>query len=44
MAREEMYALLKEKKAETDWNDPQSIHEYNEYARQLRSEYEWNRV
>lgn len=36
MTREEMYKLLEQKHKETDWNDLQSIKEYNEYARMLR--------
>ena len=40
-AKKEMYALLQKKHEETDWNDRNSIHEYNEYARRVRSEFEW---
>ena len=36
MTREQMYGLLKEKAAQTDWNNLQSIKAYNEYARMLR--------
>lgn len=36
MTREQMYGLLREKAAQTDWNNPQSIKAYNEYARMLR--------
>lgn len=38
MDREQYYELLKEKHDQTDWNDIESIKEYNEYARQLRKE------
>ena len=38
MTLEEMYALLAEKHKQTDWNDLQSIKEYNEYARMLRKQ------
>ena len=40
-AKKELYALLQKKHAETNWNDRRSIQEYNEYARRLRSEYEY---
>lgn len=43
MTREEMYELLEKKHKQTDWNDLASIKEYNEYARRLRSQYEWDR-
>lgn len=36
MTREELYARLQEKAAQTDWNDLASIKEYNEYARIMR--------
>ena len=36
MTRKEMYELLKAKKKATNWNNKESIHAYNEYARQLR--------
>lgn len=36
MTREQMYGLLREKAAQTDWNNLQSIKAYNEYARMLR--------
>ena len=36
MTREEYYALLKEKHAQTNWNDLESIKAYNAYARELR--------
>lgn len=42
MTREEMYELLKIKKEQTNWDNLQSIKEYNEYARMLRSQYEWD--
>lgn len=40
MTRDEMYELLKRKFEETNWKDLESIRQYNEYARQVRSEYE----
>lgn len=36
MTREEMYRLLEKKHKETNWNDRDSVHAYNEYARMLR--------
>ena len=36
MSTEEYYSLLREKHAATDWNDRDSVREYNEYARSLR--------
>jgi len=42
MTRDEMYELLKKKKEYTDWDNLQSIKEYNEYARVLRSQHEWD--
>lgn len=42
MTREEMYRLLEEKKKSVNWDNLQSIKEYNEYARMLRSQYEWD--
>lgn len=36
MTREEMYERLRERAAQTDWNDLASIKAYNEYARMLR--------
>lgn len=36
MTRDEYYALLAEKHKQTDWNDRESVHAYNEYARSLR--------
>lgn len=41
MTREEYYKALEIKKAQTNDNDLQSIKDYNEYARQLRSQMEW---
>ncbi len=41
MTREEYYKALEAKKAQTNDNDLQSIKDYNEYARQLRSQMEW---
>ena len=42
MTREELYAELKERHAQVNWNDLQSIKGYNEYARALRRLMEWN--
>lgn len=39
----EYYDKLKEKYKSTNWNDRDSIHEYNEFARMLRSQYEFNK-
>lgn len=36
MTTEEYYSLLREKHTATDWNNRDSIREYNEYARRLR--------
>ena len=36
MTQAEMYELLKEKHAQTNWENLESIREYNEYARMLR--------
>ena len=36
MTRKEYYELLKEKHKNTDWNNLESIKEYNRYARMLR--------
>ena len=36
LTAEEKYKLLQKKHEETDWNNLQSIKEYNEYARMLR--------
>lgn len=41
MNRDEYYVLLKELHDRTDWNSLESIHNYNEQARQLRSLMEW---
>lgn len=38
MSSDEYYALLKEAHNRTDWNDRESIHAYNEYARELRKQ------
>ena len=43
MTRAEMYELLEKKHKQTNWNDLKSIREYNEYARELRSQYEWEK-
>lgn len=40
MTREEYYALLKEKISETDFDNLESIKEYNMYARELRMQIE----
>ena len=40
MTREEYYALLKEKISETDFDNLESINEYNMYARELRKQIE----
>ena len=37
MTREEMFELLEQKYKETNWNNRESVHAYNEYARLLRS-------
>ena len=36
MTRKEMYELLREKSAQTDWSNLASIKSYNSYARMLR--------
>lgn len=36
MTRAEYYARLKERFEQVDWNDRDSIHAYNEFARNLR--------
>lgn len=41
MTYEEMRELQKVKYDQTDWSSLESIREYNEYCRQLRSQYEW---
>ena len=38
MTRDEYYALPAEKHKQTDWNDRESVHAYNEYARMLRKQ------
>lgn len=38
-----MRELQKVKCDQTDWSDLESIGEYNEYCRQLRSQYEWEK-
>lgn len=45
MTVRELYDLLEEKKKATDWTDIASIEAYNEYAKELRSqlEYEWEK-
>ena len=41
MTREDMYKLLEEKHKQTDWDNLESVKAYNEYARRLRSQLEW---
>lgn len=41
MTRDEYYAALKERRKQVDWNNLESIKAYNEYARELRSQMEW---
>lgn len=41
LGREEYYHRLHERYAETDWNDQEQVRQYNEYARRLRSQMEW---
>lgn len=41
MTQEEYYKLLQEKHQQTDWNDQEQVRQYNEYARRLRSQMEW---
>lgn len=36
MTRNRYYTLLKERYEQVDWNDRDSIHAYNEFARNLR--------
>lgn len=43
MTTEQYYSALKEKHEKTDWNNRESIREYNEFARCLRSMMEWER-
>lgn len=38
MSRDKYYALLKEAHKRTDWSNRDSIHAYNEYARELRKQ------
>lgn len=38
MSKDEYYALLKAAHERTDWHDRDSIHAYNEYARELRKQ------
>ena len=38
MSKDEYYALLKVAHERTDWHDRDSIHAYNEYARELRKQ------
>lgn len=38
MSRDEYYTLLKEAHERTDWSNLDSIHAYNEYARELRKQ------
>lgn len=38
MSKDEYYALLKVAHERTDWHDRDSIHVYNEYARELRKQ------
>lgn len=40
MSRDEYYELLKAAHERTDWTDWDSIHAYNEYARELRKQME----
>lgn len=42
MTRDEYYALLAEKHKQTDWNDRESVHAYNEYARMLRKQVDYD--
>ena len=37
MNQENLYEMLRKKHDETDWDDLESIKEYNEYARRLRN-------
>ena len=41
MTRDEYYAALKERLKQVDWSNLESIKAYNEYARELRSQMEW---
>lgn len=38
MTHDEYYALLMEAHERTDWSNRDSIHAYNEYARELRKQ------
>lgn len=40
MSRDEYYELLKAAHERTGWTDRDSIHAYNEYARELRKQME----
>lgn len=40
MTREEYYQRLKEKYSKTDWNNKESVKQYNDFAKQLRKELE----
>lgn len=39
MTKDEMYKLLEQKMRQTNWNDKESVHQYNEYARIIRHIY-----
>lgn len=41
MTMEEYYRLLKEHHDATNWTDREQVRRYNEYARRLRSQMEW---
>lgn len=41
LSQDEYYRLLHERHAQTNWNDLERVKAYNEYARQLRSQLEW---
>lgn len=43
MTREELYAALKEKHDKTNWDNYEEVRAYNEYARTLRSIFEWEK-
>lgn len=38
MSKDKYYALLKEAHERTNWSNRDSIHAYNEYARELRKQ------
>ncbi len=40
-ARNRLYMLIKDKYKNTDWTNRDSIHEYNEYVRRIRSKFEF---